>query len=367
MKAKLGLRPPTTAKVQRQTVSSALARKPAAGPALRIIDGGLDGGALLRLQASAGNQAVGALIKGPRLSIQSLSLGTLLRPAETVAAGVGEEASRRANQADGAVASAAAVVGEAVAIAPKPAEVEGSPAVEVGEKGAVGPKAGDKVAAGETGATGPKVGDEAAAVTAGVGEGAASSTAKGTEPGAAPKVAADAGAAAAGKAPAVAAAPVKAPASGAAAGGGGAPGAGAAPALETESAPTAAVETAGEAGAAASRPTNPRDDPRFAAVAGRVGGVATKQKSHPPARTKVAESENAAKGPGNEAASGDIKASTTAPPNTAGIAPKPVTPMQPEAPGPRPPDLKAGDAMPAAKPEAQVALDHTKPETDKQL
>src|SRR6266566_9279326 len=114
MKAKLALRP--AAKVQRQTASAALARKPAGEPALRIIDGGLDGGTLLRLQASAGNQAVGTLMTGPRLSIQALSLGTLIRPAETVAVGVGEEASRLAKPAVGAVASVEAVVGEAVSI-----------------------------------------------------------------------------------------------------------------------------------------------------------------------------------------------------------------------------------------------------------
>jgi hypothetical protein len=70
---------------------------------------------------------------------------------------------------------------------------------------------------------------------------------------------------------------------------------------------------------------------------------------------------------GKEAAAGDIKASTQAPPNPAGIPPKSVTPMAPEAPGPKPPDAKAGDAMPGPKPEAEVSLDHTKPETDKQL
>src|SRR5207248_1319118 len=204
MKAKLGVRPPQPARVQRQTASAALARMPQ--PALRIIDGGLDGGSLLRLQAAAGNHAVGELIAGPRLHVQALSLGTLLRPAE-------------------AAATAAITVGESAAAAPKTAEAVGSVAIGIGEEVA----------------RAPKPGEAGVAAVAAVGE-------------------------------AVAAAPKPA-------------------------------ESVGEEGAGPGRPSNPRDDPRFAAVAGRVGGAASKQKSHPSARAKVAESENAAKGPGNEVAS----------------------------------------------------------------
>ncbi len=412
MKAKLALRPAPPVRVQRQPVTSALAHKPpGAQPALRIIDGGLDPGSVLRLQSAAGNQAVGDLIARPRLLVQALSLGTLLRPAE-------------------AAATATVSVGESVAAAPKSAEAIGSAATGIGEEVAGAPKPAEPgsvagAAAGEAVAGAPKPGD-AVASAAGPGEGALPST-KRAEPALAPKAAAETGAPA-GKAPATPAAPAKAPVAA------GAPAAGP---VETAAAPGGPAEVAGEVGAGPSGPANPHDDPRFAAVAGRVGGTATRQKSHPPARAKVAESENAAKGPGNEvaskaaankveemgaqkpkgfdkagfiaaihaaiekkspknmtevrdfkesgkaaeiksevagnvtagkeAAAGDIKASEQAPPNPAGIAPKPVAPMAPEAPGPHPADVKAGDAMPAPKPEAEVSLDHTKPQTDKQL
>src|SRR5919108_5527726 len=251
MKAKLAVRQPATAKVQRQTASVALARKPAAEPALRIIDGGLDGSSLLRLQAAAGNQAVGELIAQPPLSIQAFSLATLVRPAEFAA-------------------GASAAVGDA---AGKEPDKEPTPA-EMGEE--LKPKSG-----------------EAAAASAKADESAA-------------RTAAEVGDAAAAKAPATPQAPAKTPKAGPTAGGdGAAPGAGAAPEaeVEAESAPQPAVDAGGAAGAGASRPADPRDDPRFAALAGRVGAVAGKQKSHPPARAKVAETENAAKGPGNEVAS----------------------------------------------------------------
>src|SRR6266540_413400 len=73
MKAKLGLRPAPTARVQRQTAPATVVRKSATQPqpTLRVIDGGLDGGMLLRLQAAAGNQAVGELIARPRLTVQA--------------------------------------------------------------------------------------------------------------------------------------------------------------------------------------------------------------------------------------------------------------------------------------------------------
>jgi hypothetical protein len=83
MKAKLGLRPAPTARVQRQTASSSVTRKPPAQaePTLRVIDGGLDGGMLLRLQAAVGNQAVGELIARPRLTIQAQAVACPPPPA----------------------------------------------------------------------------------------------------------------------------------------------------------------------------------------------------------------------------------------------------------------------------------------------
>lgn len=434
MKAKLGLRPAPAAKVQRQTASAAVARKPygSTQPALHVIDGGLDGGTLLRLQSAAGNQAVGDLIARPALGVQALSLGTLLRPAEAaagVAVTVGESVASAPKAAE-TVASSAIAAGEEVGGAPRPAEVGAAMAGAVGEVAAGAPKAVEAAsppgaAAGGPVVGAPKPGEAIGEKAMGPGEGAAPS-AKAAEPGAAPRTTAETTAGAA-KAPAAVAAPAaaKAPAS--------------APAspVEAGAGPAGPTDTAAEVDAGASRPSNPRDDPRFAAVAGRVGGTAARQKSHPSARAKVAESENAAKGPGNEVASkaaankveemgaqkpkgfdkagfiaavhaaiekkspknmtevrdfkdsgkaaeiksdvvgnvaagkeaagGDIKASTQAPPNPAGIPPKPVTPMAAEAPGPHPPDVKAGDAAPAPKAEAEVSLDHTKPATDKQL
>ena len=83
MKAKLGLRPAPTARIQRQTASAVVLRKPAAQhqPVLRIIDGGLDGGTLLRLQTAAGNQAVGELIARPRLVVQAQAVACPPPPA----------------------------------------------------------------------------------------------------------------------------------------------------------------------------------------------------------------------------------------------------------------------------------------------
>lgn len=70
MKAKLAVRPAPV--VQRQPAPAALLRKTPAQPApsLHIVQGGLDSDALLRLQAVAGNQAVGDLIGRPRLTVQ---------------------------------------------------------------------------------------------------------------------------------------------------------------------------------------------------------------------------------------------------------------------------------------------------------
>src|SRR5216684_3385091 len=107
MKAKLALRPAPPVRVQRQPVTSALAHKPpGAQPALRIIDGGLDPGSVLRLQSAAGNQAVGAAPKSAE------AIGS-------AATGIGEEVAGAPKPAEpGSVAGAAA--GEAVAGAPKP-------------------------------------------------------------------------------------------------------------------------------------------------------------------------------------------------------------------------------------------------------
>jgi hypothetical protein len=54
---------------------------------------------------------------------------------------------------------------------------------------------------------------------------------------------------------------------------------------------------------AAAPPVAPHEDPRFVEVKERVEGESVKQKQHPPAKAKVAESEGAAKGPTNEVAS----------------------------------------------------------------
>ncbi len=411
MKAKLARRPAPPSKVQRQSASAALARKPALAlpPPLRIIDGGLDAGTVLRLQASAGNRAVGDLIVRPHLVIQA-QVASLPRPPLEIPHSVLPEGPAPYAKPKDAVAAAAADVGEAAAPAPKPGEVLSSVTANAGEATAAAAKPGEAVAS----------------VAKGVDESAAP-TAKPAESAAAPRVAAETGAAPA-KAAATPSALAKPPAT-----------AGAPPsaAVEAEAAPGGPVEVAGEVGAAGSRPANPRDDPRFAAVAGRVGGETANQKRHASPRAKVAESENAAKGPGNEvaskaaankvdemgaqkpkgfdkagfiaavhaaiersspktmkqvddftdsgkaaelkgqvvgnvtagkeAAAGDIKATTAAPPNQAGIPPKPVVPMGPEAPGPHPPDVKAGNAMPAPKPEGEVSLDNTKRETDNQL
>ena len=73
MKAKLTQqRPASPTRVQRQPASAERARaSPVQQPALRVIDGGLDSVNLLRLQSAAGNQAVGALLTRPRLSVQA--------------------------------------------------------------------------------------------------------------------------------------------------------------------------------------------------------------------------------------------------------------------------------------------------------
>ena len=438
MKAKLAQRPAPLARVQRQPATQIVSHKQAtAQPALRIIDGGLDGGNLMRLQSTAGNQAVGELIARPRLHVQALGLATLMRPAETAGVVISGEAALAPKPAD-TVAAAASVAGEVAAGAPKPAE--GGPAVGAAAREAV---AGEVVAGAPKPAEGGPMAGAAAGeavageVAAGAPKRAEASAATGAAPdlgeGAAPKAKPAETAAPGAKLPATAAVPAPAPAKAPAS----AAGSTAAAAVEDGAAPGGPAEVEGEMGAGASRPANPRDDPRFAAVTERVGGVSARQKSHPSARAKAAESENAAKGPGNEvaskaaankvdemgaqkpkgfdkagfiaavhaaierkspktmkqvgdftdsgkaaelkgevignlaagkeAAAGDIKAATSAPPNQAGIPPKPVTPMAPEAPGPRPADVKAGDAMPAPKPEAEVSLDHTKPETDKQL
>src|ERR1700674_3389466 len=184
-------------------------------------------------------------------------------------------------------------------------------------------------------------------------------------------------------------------------------------------------------------PVAPHDDPRFVEVKERVEGESVKQKQHPPAKAKVAETEGAAKGPTNEvaskaaatqvedmgeqkpkafdraafitavhaaieraspknlkevddfkdsgkagelkgqvvgnvtqskdAAAKDVKSATEKAPNQSGIAAKPVRPMEAERPGLPPADPHAGDAMPPPKPAEQVSLDNTKCETDSQL
>jgi hypothetical protein len=436
MKARLRPQPP--ARVQRvQAVTAPQARKQAAAPqpTLRVIDGGLDGGTLLRLQAAAGNQAVGALITGSPLSIQALSLGSLVRPAEAAAAAAGGEIAQVARPvaAVESVATTAVVAGEELAPASKPGQAVGSAAAMAEETIAGAAGAVEGAVAGGAGRAGEAIAGAAGAV----GEMAAGGAGKAA--GAAAGAGAHLGGAAARPAhhvpalggpgahrPRPAAHPRPHPGARKPAGGGPAKGAAGGPAV-----------SAGASGGGAVRPVNPHEDAHFSAVAGRVGGVAGKQKSHPPARAKVAESENAAKGPGDEvasvaaahkvdemgaqkpkgfdraafiaavhaaierkspknmtevrdfkssgkaeeikgevagnvaagkeAAAGAIKASTEAPPNQAGIAPKPVVPMAPEAPGPHPPDVKPGDAMPARKPESEVSLAHTKVETDNQL
>ena len=72
-------------------------------------------------------------------------------------------------------------------------------------------------------------------------------------------------------------------------------------------------------------------------------------------------------GQGREEAAKAIKTTSDAPPNTGGVAPKPVTPMQPESPGAAPADVRAGDGMPRPVPAEQVSLEHGTCETDSDL
>jgi hypothetical protein len=71
MKARLAQRPSPSIRVQRQPSVLERARAPSSQPPLRIIEGGLDSGSLLRLQSAPGNQAVGDLLARPRLSVQA--------------------------------------------------------------------------------------------------------------------------------------------------------------------------------------------------------------------------------------------------------------------------------------------------------
>lgn len=184
-------------------------------------------------------------------------------------------------------------------------------------------------------------------------------------------------------------------------------------------------------------PAAPHDDPRFQAVAGKIGQEAAKQKDHPPASAKVKEAQGAAQGPTNEltskaaaaqvddlsqkkpkgfdkaafltavhaaiekatpknmeevddfsksgkagelknqvagkvtenkdAAAKDIRDANAQLPDPGRATAKPVTPMAPETPGPPPANVKAGEAMPPPKPEEQVGLDNTRCETDGKL
>lgn len=62
-----------------------------------------------------------------------------------------------------------------------------------------------------------------------------------------------------------------------------------------------------------------------------------------------------------EAATGDLKQTSNAPPSEAGVAAKPVTPIPPE-PGVPPPQVDAAGAMPAPKPAAEISLEDSKTE-----
>jgi hypothetical protein len=59
---------------------------------------------------------------------------------------------------------------------------------------------------------------------------------------------------------------------------------------------------------------------------------------------------------GKDDSAQDIKSATTAPPDTSGEKPKPVTPMTPEQPGPPPPAVAADQAMPAPRGPDQTDL-----------
>lgn len=62
-----------------------------------------------------------------------------------------------------------------------------------------------------------------------------------------------------------------------------------------------------------------------------------------------------------EAATGDLKQTSNAPPSEAGVAAKPVTPIPPE-PGVPSPQVDAAGAMPAPKPAAEISLEDSKTE-----
>ncbi|MGO4259056.1 phage tail protein [Lysobacter sp. TAB13] len=62
-----------------------------------------------------------------------------------------------------------------------------------------------------------------------------------------------------------------------------------------------------------------------------------------------------------DAATGDIKQTSNAPPSEAGVAAKPVTPIPPE-PGAPAPQVDAAAAMPAPKPDAEISLQDSKTE-----
>jgi hypothetical protein len=264
MKAKLALRPAPLARIQRQPASPVVAHTPPSQPALRIIDGGT----LLRLQSTAGNQAVGELIARPRLTVQTQAVACPPPPAP---------APPMAPQQDPHfVAVKDRVEGEAVKQKQHP-----SPKAKVAEseKAAQGPtnEVAGKAAANqvdEMSQQKPKGFDKAAFI--------------------------------------------------------------------------AAVHTAIEK--ATPKNMEEVDDFQKSGKAGQlkdqVVGTVSQNK---------------------DAAAKDIKQASAAAPSQSGIPAKPVTPMQPEAPGRAPADVRPGDAMPPPKPAEQVSLDHTSCETDSQL
>src|SRR5438874_788138 len=84
---------------------------------------------------------------------------------------------------------------------------------------------------------------------------------------------------------------------------------------------------------------SPESDPRFRKVMDQLKAGAAKTKAHPPAAKKAAEAAGAA---------------------------KQETPIPPEG-APAPPNVAAGEGMPAPKTDAEVSLQDSKQETEQQM
>ncbi len=270
MKARLARRPAGTAGVQRSATAAPRVRAPAPPqPGLRWVPGGLDVGTVLRLQASAGNQAVGELLGGPRLSVQAQPVAC---PAPAAAPPpVSPHADPKFIAVTGRVKQEA---GRQKDHPPATAKVAEAQDAAAGPSNEVASKAAASQVVDDMSQRKPRGFDRAAFVRA-----------------------------------------------------------------VHEAIEKATPKTMEEVDDMA------RSD-RAAAVKGEVGGKVVASK---------------------DAAARDIADASSAPPDPSRATARPVTPMGPETPGRPPADVRAGEAMPSAKPAEQVSLDHTRCETDAQM